>query len=287
MPGSYIACLPIGKKIALVQCAASAASTAGVFFGHGPSSKVSTTSPCRRKSWVLKCSKPKPGPPVVSISTTRPTPSALGLPGQEVPVAAAAGAAGAAAGVAGVAAAGAAPFAAGAAWAKAWVGAGLDAWLGAGAAAGAASEIGTSRVTTEASAGAPVDGAAGSAATDAAVGAEPATVVRCMRTAPSAATATITSAQAAAAKRMAPSKPYDPTRPSPYWRILTGQSEGKSRISGKIHVNSETRCELVTPARLGTRESQRFSLIDPTGDRPRHRVGGRGAQLGQAAQRVG
>src|SRR5438876_3699393 len=75
--------MPIGKKIALVQCAASAASTAGVFFGQGPSSKVSTTSPGRRKSWVLKCSKPNCGPPVVSISTTRATPSALGLPGQD------------------------------------------------------------------------------------------------------------------------------------------------------------------------------------------------------------
>src|SRR5215469_6259872 len=79
MLGSYVACRPIGKKIALVQCAASAASTAGVFFGHGPSSKVSTTSPSRKKSWLLKCSKPKPGPPVVSISTTRETPMASGL----------------------------------------------------------------------------------------------------------------------------------------------------------------------------------------------------------------
>src|SRR5256885_792043 len=69
--------------MALVQCACSAASTAGVFLGHGPSSKVSTTSPSRRKSWVLKCSKPKPGPPVVSISTTRDMPSAFGLPGQD------------------------------------------------------------------------------------------------------------------------------------------------------------------------------------------------------------
>src|SRR5262249_2981726 len=69
----------MGKKIALVQCAASAASTAGVFFGQGPSSKVSTTSPSRKKSWLLKCSKPKPGPPVVSISTTRAIPKALGL----------------------------------------------------------------------------------------------------------------------------------------------------------------------------------------------------------------
>src|SRR5438128_2444784 len=73
----------MGKKIALVQCAASAASTIWVFLGQGPSSKVSTTSPSRRKSWVLKCSKPKPGPPVVSISTTRDTPSALGLPGHD------------------------------------------------------------------------------------------------------------------------------------------------------------------------------------------------------------
>src|SRR5712675_1730713 len=73
----------MGKKIALVQCAASAASTAGVFLGQGPSSKVSTTSPSRRKSWLLKCSNPKPGPPVVSISTTRLIPRALGLPAHE------------------------------------------------------------------------------------------------------------------------------------------------------------------------------------------------------------
>src|SRR6266852_4532984 len=78
IPGSYVACRPIGKKIALVQCAASAASTDGLFFGQGPSSKVSTTSPSRKKSWLLKCSNPKPGPPVVSISTTRETPKASG-----------------------------------------------------------------------------------------------------------------------------------------------------------------------------------------------------------------
>src|SRR5215469_10162899 len=101
MLGSYVACRPIGKKIALVQCAASAASTAGVFLGHGPSSKVRTTSPSRRKSCALKCSNPNPGPPVVSISTTREMPIALGLL-QEVAMAegsgGAAGAAGAAAG---------------------------------------------------------------------------------------------------------------------------------------------------------------------------------------------
>src|SRR5258708_10548101 len=95
MPGSYVACRPIGKKIALVQCAASAASCAGVFFGQGPSSKVSTTSPSRRKSWLLKCSKPKPGPPVVSTSTTREIPKALGLL-HEVGMAEGHGAAGAA-----------------------------------------------------------------------------------------------------------------------------------------------------------------------------------------------
>src|SRR5436309_12100239 len=72
-------CFPIGKNTALVHCAASAASTAGVFRGQGPSSKVSTTSPSRRKSWLLKCSNPKPGPPVVSISTTRATPKAFGF----------------------------------------------------------------------------------------------------------------------------------------------------------------------------------------------------------------
>src|SRR5215467_2003143 len=92
-PGSHMACLPIGKKIALVHCSASAASTAGVWRGHGPSSKVSTTSPGCRKSWLLKCSKPKPGPPVVSTSTTRPMPSALGLPGQDTVLVGAGGAA--------------------------------------------------------------------------------------------------------------------------------------------------------------------------------------------------
>src|SRR6201984_3914938 len=79
MAGSQVACIPRGKKIALVQSAATAASTAGVFFGQGPSSKVSTTSPSRRKSWLLKCSNPKPGPPLVSISTPRGTPTALGF----------------------------------------------------------------------------------------------------------------------------------------------------------------------------------------------------------------
>jgi len=59
--------------------AASALSTSGVLTGHGPSSNVSTTSLSVRKSSCLKCSKPKPGPPLVSISTTRLTPKASGL----------------------------------------------------------------------------------------------------------------------------------------------------------------------------------------------------------------
>src|SRR6266571_1370510 len=63
----------------VVHSSASVFSTEGVFTGHGPSSNVSTTSLSRRKSRSLKCSKPKPGPPVVSISTVRPMPSALGL----------------------------------------------------------------------------------------------------------------------------------------------------------------------------------------------------------------
>src|ERR1700742_4703054 len=63
----------------VVHWSASAFSTASVFFSHGPSSKVSTTSLSSRKSSSLKCSKPKPGPPVVSISTVRLTPSAFGL----------------------------------------------------------------------------------------------------------------------------------------------------------------------------------------------------------------
>src|SRR5882672_4259115 len=92
----------------VVHSSASVFSTEGVFTGHGPSSNVSTTSLSRRKSRSLKCSKPKPGPPVVSISTVRPMPSALGL------VQAGLAGAGAAAGVAWGAAAGAAvPLAAG------------------------------------------------------------------------------------------------------------------------------------------------------------------------------
>src|SRR3954466_9111560 len=63
----------------VVHSSASAFSTAGVFLGQGPSSKVSTTSLSRRKSSSLKCSKPKPGPPVVSISTVRATPKAPGV----------------------------------------------------------------------------------------------------------------------------------------------------------------------------------------------------------------
>src|SRR3984957_20164621 len=63
----------------VVHSSASVFSTEGVLRGHGPSSNVSTTSFSRRKSSCLKCSKPKPGPPVVSISTTRPIPSASGL----------------------------------------------------------------------------------------------------------------------------------------------------------------------------------------------------------------
>src|SRR5712672_774097 len=70
--------MPIGKNTALVHSSASALSTEGVFTGQGPSSKVSTISLSVRKSSCLKCSKPKPGPPVVLISTTRLTPSASG-----------------------------------------------------------------------------------------------------------------------------------------------------------------------------------------------------------------
>src|SRR5262249_40676178 len=67
------------KNVALTHWSASALSTIGVVRSQGPSSKVSTTSLFRRKSCCLKCSKPKPGPPVVSISTVRETPKASGL----------------------------------------------------------------------------------------------------------------------------------------------------------------------------------------------------------------
>src|SRR5438105_11322582 len=63
----------------VVHSSAKVFRTEGVLTGQGPSSNVSTTSWSRRKSSCLKCSKPNPGPPVVSISTMRLTPSALGL----------------------------------------------------------------------------------------------------------------------------------------------------------------------------------------------------------------
>src|ERR1700722_7160111 len=89
----------------VVHWSASDFNTEGVLTGQGPSSKVSTTSLSRRKSSCLKCSKPNPGPPVVSISTTRAIPSASGLAqaalaGAGAGVGAGAGAAGAACGAA-------------------------------------------------------------------------------------------------------------------------------------------------------------------------------------------
>ena len=77
--GCQIAWLPISKNVAFRHSSASAFRTAGVLPGQGPSSKVRTTSLSRRKSYCLKCSKPKPGPPVVSISTMRVKPMPLGL----------------------------------------------------------------------------------------------------------------------------------------------------------------------------------------------------------------
>src|SRR6516164_10319071 len=67
------------KNVARRHWSASALRTALVVLSHGPSSKVNTTSWSRRKSSALKCCEPKPGPPVVSISTTRDMPMALGL----------------------------------------------------------------------------------------------------------------------------------------------------------------------------------------------------------------
>src|SRR5215472_8095394 len=96
MSGRQVACSPISKNVALAQLSVSALITAGVFSGHGPSSKVSTTSLSRRKSYCLKCSVPKAGPPVVSISTTRESPIASGL--LQAAMALAAGGIGAAAG---------------------------------------------------------------------------------------------------------------------------------------------------------------------------------------------
>src|SRR5206468_2123351 len=193
MPGSHIACLPIGKKIALVHCSASAASTAGVWRGHGPSSKVSTTSPGCRKSWLLKCSKPKPGPPVVSTSTTRPTPSALGLPGQDAAAGAGGGAAAAGAGRAG-------------AWAKVW-GAGR---CGGAAACGSgtiALLLAAEMIVVTGLVDKPRGSGAGAMAVVTPDWATGSAIVRsCSKIAPNTArNATITSVQAAAIKRMAAS----------------------------------------------------------------------------------
>src|SRR5262249_26516829 len=69
----------MGKKIALVQWRASAARTFGGLLGQGPASKVSTTSPGRRKTIPFKCSAPQPRAPGVSTSTTRATPRAVGV----------------------------------------------------------------------------------------------------------------------------------------------------------------------------------------------------------------
>src|SRR6516165_12529301 len=77
--GCHVACSPISKNVAFRHSSASALSTLGVFTGHGPSSKVNTTSLSRKKSYCLKCSKPKPGAPVVSISTMRANPRPPGL----------------------------------------------------------------------------------------------------------------------------------------------------------------------------------------------------------------
>src|SRR5687767_4885726 len=84
--------------MAFTHSSAKACNTIGVV-GQGPSSKVRTTSPGRRKSYILKCSKPKPGPPVVSISTTRDTPSAFGFLQEASRVRATAGVGGTAAAV--------------------------------------------------------------------------------------------------------------------------------------------------------------------------------------------
>src|SRR5438270_957198 len=96
----------------VVHWSASVFSTEGVLTSHGPSSKVSTTSLSLRKSSCLKCSNPKPGPPVVSICTTREIPS-TSVPPLQATLGPGGGAGGG--GGAGVACcAGAAPLAAGA-----------------------------------------------------------------------------------------------------------------------------------------------------------------------------
>src|SRR5260370_41186715 len=52
--GCQVACLPISKKVAFRHSSISVLSTAGGLPGHGPSSKVKTTSLSRKKSYCLK-----------------------------------------------------------------------------------------------------------------------------------------------------------------------------------------------------------------------------------------
>src|SRR5215469_10857634 len=209
--GAHIVCSPIGKKTALVHCAASAANTSCVLCGQGPSSKVSTTSPGCRKSYCLKCSKPNPGPPVVSISTVREMPSALGLAQL-----ADAGVAGAGMRVVGTGTGTAAGARGGVAvWAAA-----TGAAVGAiGAMTGASAGGAGAGITTFAAVGCLVvgalaitlglaGGAGASAGTEATIGV---VVARCASTAPKTATqTTMASAQAAAAKRMASAPQFNP-----------------------------------------------------------------------------
>jgi hypothetical protein len=73
--------LPIGKKTALVQWAASAASTAGI---ARPRPVVEGEHDLARPQEIvaLEMLEAEAGPPVVSISMVRATPSALALPAQ-------------------------------------------------------------------------------------------------------------------------------------------------------------------------------------------------------------
>src|SRR5438477_2915511 len=75
--GYSAAISPSMKKVALVHCVANAARIVREYLGVGPSSNVNTTSPGARKSLSPR-GVPNHGPPVVSISTVRETPSVFG-----------------------------------------------------------------------------------------------------------------------------------------------------------------------------------------------------------------
>jgi len=79
---SAAAFLPSRKKVARTHSCLSASRTAAVVPGHGPSSKVSTTSLSASGRVAGKCLRPTLGVAATSTASTRDVPRASGLPAQ-------------------------------------------------------------------------------------------------------------------------------------------------------------------------------------------------------------